>query len=156
MLLPSRPGPKLLVSDWGTFDKPILRWRLRIWGNLAVEFGVVPLSMVVEVLLALCCICYVIHFLCWVFPCSRDRDTLGRTSKESATLVTYLPQLQPASCKSLQAALVCVEACQSTMRHCTVPVQHAACLSPHLITQSLLLQLVAHNKPLLLLLYPPL
>ena len=46
--LPFRSGPKLLVSDWGTFDKPILRWRLRIWGNMAVEFEVVPLSMVVK------------------------------------------------------------------------------------------------------------
>ena len=46
--LPLRLGPRLLVSDWGTFDKPILRWRLRIWGNMAVEFGVVPLSMVVR------------------------------------------------------------------------------------------------------------
>lgn len=46
--LPQRLGPRLLVSDWGTFDQPILRWRLRIRGNMAVELGVVPLSMVVR------------------------------------------------------------------------------------------------------------
>lgn len=46
--LPFRLGPRLLVSDWGTFDKPILRWRFRISGNMAVELGVVPLSMVVS------------------------------------------------------------------------------------------------------------
>ncbi|WIA12934.1 hypothetical protein OEZ85_006550 [Tetradesmus obliquus] len=39
-------GPKLLVSDLSTADQPVLRWRLVVRGNTAVEFGVVPLSMV--------------------------------------------------------------------------------------------------------------
>jgi hypothetical protein len=42
-------GPKLLVSDLSTADQPLLRWRLVVRGNTAVEFGVVPLSMVVRV-----------------------------------------------------------------------------------------------------------
>lgn len=41
-------GPKLLVSDLSTADQPVLRWRLVVRGNTAVEFGVVPLSMVVS------------------------------------------------------------------------------------------------------------
>ncbi|KAF6264674.1 hypothetical protein COO60DRAFT_76306 [Scenedesmus sp. NREL 46B-D3] len=39
-------GPKLLVSDLSTAHQPVLRWRLVVRGNTAVEFGVVPLSMV--------------------------------------------------------------------------------------------------------------
>lgn len=38
-------GPKLLVSDRSTADQPVLRWRLAVRGNTAVEFGVVPLNM---------------------------------------------------------------------------------------------------------------
>ena len=41
-------GPKLLVSDLSTADQPVLRWRLAVRGNTAVEFGVVPLNMVVS------------------------------------------------------------------------------------------------------------
>lgn len=41
-------GPKLLVSDMSTADQPVLRWRLVVRGNTAVEFGVVPLNMVVS------------------------------------------------------------------------------------------------------------
>jgi hypothetical protein len=41
-------GPKLLVSDLSTADQPVLRWRLAVRGNTAVEFGVVPLNMVEE------------------------------------------------------------------------------------------------------------
>lgn len=41
-------GPKLLVSDLSTADQPVLRWRVVVRGNTAVEFGVVPLSMVVS------------------------------------------------------------------------------------------------------------
>lgn len=42
-------GPKLLVSDLSTADQPILRWRLVVRGNTAVEFGVVPLCLEVRV-----------------------------------------------------------------------------------------------------------
>lgn len=38
-------GPKLLVSDLSTQDQPILRWRLCVKGNTAVEFGVVPVEL---------------------------------------------------------------------------------------------------------------
>lgn len=41
-------GPKLLVSDFSTKESPVLRWRLRVKGNTAVEFGVVPLSLQVS------------------------------------------------------------------------------------------------------------
>jgi hypothetical protein len=41
-------GPKLLVSDFSTADKALLRWRVRVRGNTAVEFGVVPLSLTDE------------------------------------------------------------------------------------------------------------
>jgi hypothetical protein len=41
-------GPKLLVSDLSTADQPLLRWRLVVRGNTAVEFGVVPLCLVVS------------------------------------------------------------------------------------------------------------
>lgn len=38
-------GPKLLLSDISTRDQPVLRWRLRVRGNTAVEFGVVPADL---------------------------------------------------------------------------------------------------------------
>ena len=39
-------GPKLLVSDLATSqENPILRWRLELKGNNAVEFGVVPVAL---------------------------------------------------------------------------------------------------------------
>ncbi|KAK9823592.1 hypothetical protein WJX72_004081 [[Myrmecia] bisecta] len=38
-------GPKLLVSDLSTKDAPSLRWHLRVKGNTAVEFGIVPLAL---------------------------------------------------------------------------------------------------------------
>lgn len=38
-------GPKLLLSDVSTRDQPVLRWRLRVRGNTAVEFGVVPADL---------------------------------------------------------------------------------------------------------------
>ena len=38
-------GPKVLLSDASTADHPVLRWRLRVRGNTAVEFGVVPASL---------------------------------------------------------------------------------------------------------------
>jgi len=38
-------GPKLLVSDVSTADQRVLRWRLVVRGNTAVEFGVVPLCL---------------------------------------------------------------------------------------------------------------
>lgn len=41
-------GPKLLVSDLSTAQQPLLRWRMCVRGNTAVEFGVVPLSMQVR------------------------------------------------------------------------------------------------------------
>lgn len=41
-------GPKLLVSDVSTADQPLLRWRLAVRGNTAVEFGVVPLCLEVS------------------------------------------------------------------------------------------------------------
>lgn len=40
-------GPKLLVSSLTTHDRPVLKWRLRVTGNAAVEFGVVPSSLAV-------------------------------------------------------------------------------------------------------------
>lgn len=39
-------GPKLLVSDKSTHDQSVLRWRFRVSGNRAVEFGVVPAQSV--------------------------------------------------------------------------------------------------------------
>jgi hypothetical protein len=51
-------GPKLLVSDLSTADQPVLRWRLVVRGNTAVEFGVVPLSMVVST-------CSLVVSACW-------------------------------------------------------------------------------------------
>jgi len=41
-------GPKLLVSSLTTQDRPVLKWRLRVTGNAAVEFGVVPSSLAVN------------------------------------------------------------------------------------------------------------
>lgn len=38
-------GPKLLLSDISTKEQPVLRWRLRVKGNTAVEFGVIPVEM---------------------------------------------------------------------------------------------------------------
>lgn len=38
-------GPKLLLSNASTADQSILRWRLRVTGNTAVEFGVVPVDL---------------------------------------------------------------------------------------------------------------
>lgn len=38
-------GPKLLLSDKSTADQPVLRWQLRVRGNTAVEFGVVPVNL---------------------------------------------------------------------------------------------------------------
>ncbi|CAD7697912.1 unnamed protein product [Ostreobium quekettii] len=35
-------GPKMLVSDLSTSEKRVLRWKLRVLGNTAVEFGAVP------------------------------------------------------------------------------------------------------------------
>ena len=35
-------GPKLLLSDQSTAQQPVLRWKLRVKGNTAVEFGIVP------------------------------------------------------------------------------------------------------------------
>jgi hypothetical protein len=41
-------GPKLLLSDVSTADQGVLRWRLRVRGNTAVEFGVVPVGVEVR------------------------------------------------------------------------------------------------------------
>lgn len=38
-------GPKLLLSNVSTVDQSILRWRLRVTGNTAVEFGVIPVDL---------------------------------------------------------------------------------------------------------------
>ncbi|KAL4428542.1 hypothetical protein ABPG75_002631 [Micractinium tetrahymenae] len=38
-------GPKLLVSDVSTAHQPVLRWQLRVCGNTAVEFGVIPAGL---------------------------------------------------------------------------------------------------------------
>ena len=35
-------GPRLLLSDASTATQGTIRWRLRVCGNTAVEFGVVP------------------------------------------------------------------------------------------------------------------
>ncbi len=39
------PGPRMLLSDLSTGDTPVLRWRLQLRGNNAVEFGVVPVDL---------------------------------------------------------------------------------------------------------------
>lgn len=39
------PGPRMLLSDLSTEDTPVLRWRLQLRGNNAVEFGVVPVDL---------------------------------------------------------------------------------------------------------------
>eukprot|EP00205_Picochlorum_sp_RCC944_P001641 CAMPEP_0182607824 /NCGR_PEP_ID=MMETSP1330-20130603/2413_1 /TAXON_ID=464278 /ORGANISM="Picochlorum sp., Strain RCC944" /LENGTH=353 /DNA_ID=CAMNT_0024826483 /DNA_START=340 /DNA_END=1401 /DNA_ORIENTATION=+ len=41
-------GPKILLSDVSTADQPILRWRLRVTGNTALELGVVPACLEVS------------------------------------------------------------------------------------------------------------
>jgi len=41
-------GPKLLLSDRSTADQPLLRWRLRVTGNTALELGVVPACLEVS------------------------------------------------------------------------------------------------------------
>ena len=41
-------GPKLLVSKLSTADQPALRWHVRVMGNTALEFGVVPVGMEVR------------------------------------------------------------------------------------------------------------
>lgn len=41
-------GPKLLLSDRSTADQPTIRWRLRVKGNTAVEFGVIPATLEVR------------------------------------------------------------------------------------------------------------
>jgi len=41
-------GPKLLLSDVSTEQQPVLRWRLVVRGNTAVEFGVVPANLQVR------------------------------------------------------------------------------------------------------------
>lgn len=41
-------GPKMLVSDFTTADAPLLRWRLELRGNNAVEFGTVPVALQVR------------------------------------------------------------------------------------------------------------
>ena len=38
-------GPKLLVSELSTADRSLLRWRLELRGNNAVEFGCCPASL---------------------------------------------------------------------------------------------------------------
>lgn len=38
-------GPKLLISDATTRSQPLLRWQLRVKGNTAVEFGVIPAAL---------------------------------------------------------------------------------------------------------------
>ena len=38
-------GPKLMLSNKSTADQPVLRWRLRVRGNTAVEFGVIPVNL---------------------------------------------------------------------------------------------------------------
>lgn len=38
-------GPKMLLSDVTTADVPLLRWRLELKGNNAVEFGTIPVSL---------------------------------------------------------------------------------------------------------------
>lgn len=45
---PQGMGPKMLVSDLSTAEQPVLRWRLSVRGNTAVEFGVVPLCLEVR------------------------------------------------------------------------------------------------------------
>lgn len=47
-------GPKLLLSDATTADAAVLRWRLRVVGNNALEFGVVPADSTVR----RCCCCH--------------------------------------------------------------------------------------------------
>lgn len=37
-------GPKLLLSDVTTADAPLLHWRMKVKGNTAVEFGIVPVT----------------------------------------------------------------------------------------------------------------
>jgi hypothetical protein len=41
-------GPKMLLSDTSTADAAILRWRLELKGNNAVEFGTIPVSLQVR------------------------------------------------------------------------------------------------------------
>ena len=38
-------GPKLMLSNKSTADQPVLRWQLRVRGNTAVEFGIVPVNL---------------------------------------------------------------------------------------------------------------
>lgn len=56
-------GPKLLVSSLTTHDRPVLKWRLRVTGNAAVEFGVVPSSLAVNLAFQQLCCCISFHFI---------------------------------------------------------------------------------------------
>eukprot|EP00210_Caulerpa_lentillifera_P006988 g6683.t1 len=38
-------GPKMLVSDKSTNQQSLMRWQLRVKGNTAVEFGIVPVAL---------------------------------------------------------------------------------------------------------------
>lgn len=44
-------GPKMLVSDVSSHQQSVMRWKLRVKGNTAVEFGIVPVALQVPLIL---------------------------------------------------------------------------------------------------------
>lgn len=92
-------GPKLLVSDRSTFDQPVLRWRFRVTGNRAVEFGVVPSSHVVKA----------------------AQSFFWASASSSASLHAMLVRLKDlVRCKCIFAIRHCPES--DSMHHCTLHI----------------------------------
>lgn len=46
--MPRAGWSQMLVSEQSTADAPVLRWRLKVIGNTAVEFGVIPAGLQVR------------------------------------------------------------------------------------------------------------
>ena len=95
-------GPKLLVSSLTTHDRPVLKWRLRVTGNAAVEFGVVPSSLAVNLAFQQLCCCISFHFISFHFipfhsiPFHSIHSTpLPSTSLHSTSLHSMSPHSSP-------------------------------------------------------------
>ena len=95
-------GPKLLVSSLTTHDRPVLKWRLRVTGNAAVEFGVVPSSLAVNLAFQQLCCCISFHFISLHFipfhsiPFHSIHSTpLPSTSLHSTSLHSMSPHSSP-------------------------------------------------------------
>ncbi len=89
-------GPKLLVSSLTTHDRPVLKWRLRVTGNAAVEFGVVPSSLAVNMA----------YQQLWLLHFMQAALSLSMLSKCTSTL-PVLPSPHIAVLFVLQACQLC-------------------------------------------------